>query len=112
MGALNFLLVWAGYWVLSYGVATVRGCNVSFSQIGVPGKFQGCNPDQPGASDTSNAAAPGTGVFGPSGTGKGLNTPTQTSVTSVAQAQSILANPKSTAAQKQAATDFLYSEYG
>lgn len=59
MGALTFGLTYVGYWLLAYGVATVRGCNVTLVQIGWPGRFAGCNSDSggsdPGASATSLA---------------------------------------------------------
>ena len=55
MTALSFLIAWAGYSVMTWGIATVRSCNVTWSQVSIPGKFVGCNPD--GASG-SNGTPP------------------------------------------------------
>lgn len=55
MPLLSFAITWMGYTLLVWGVATVRGCNVSFSAVAFPGKFTGCNPDQ-GSTDTTTAA--------------------------------------------------------
>lgn len=49
MPVLSFGIAWFGYTLLAYGVATVRGCNVTFTSIAWPGKWTGCNPDAPGA---------------------------------------------------------------
>jgi hypothetical protein len=57
MGALTFLTAWVGYWMLTYGVATVRGCNVTLTEIGWPGKFQGCTPDG-GSGGSSGGVSP------------------------------------------------------
>ncbi len=56
MGAPTFLAVWTGYWMLTYGVATVRGCNVSLTEIGWPGKYKGCNGDSAASAASANAA--------------------------------------------------------
>jgi hypothetical protein len=56
MPLLTFGIAWFGYALLSWGVATVRGCNVTFTQVAWPGKFAGCHPD--GGGSTANAPAP------------------------------------------------------
>lgn len=59
MPALGFLVTYVGYWAFAYGLATVRGCNVSFVGIGWPGsaKWTGCNPDP-----SSGGSIPGSQV--------------------------------------------------
>lgn len=59
MPLLSFAIAWVGYSLLTWGVATVRGCNVNFTQVAWPGKFTGCSPD--GAA----ATAPATTYRGP-----------------------------------------------
>ena len=49
-----------GYTLLVWGVATVRGCNVSFTNVAWPGKFTGCNPDTGSSSNVNSDAGPGT----------------------------------------------------
>lgn len=58
MGAVAFLLVWYGYSVFVDGLATVRGCNVSWSDLAIPGRWaqsNGCSADA-GADDGSQYA--------------------------------------------------------
>ena len=45
MGALTYLLTWTGYSLLALGLGTVRGCNVTWTQIAWPGRWSGCHPD-------------------------------------------------------------------
>ena len=71
MGALTYLVTWAGYSVFALGIANVRGCNVTWTAISWPGRFSGCHPDSGGSgggapskpivrtSDTSPGIAPG-----------------------------------------------------
>jgi hypothetical protein len=51
--------------MLTYGVATVRGCNVTLTQIGWPGKYKGCNPDAPGSVSQPDPTIPGVGSAKP-----------------------------------------------
>lgn len=83
MGAMTFLLAWTGYWVMTYGIATVRGCNVTLVQIGWPGRYTGCHPDV-GSNSTSGS------------TSAAFNNATD-------NANKVLSNPNSTAAEKQGA---------
>lgn len=57
MPLLTFGMAWFGYSLLAWGVATLRGCNVTWTQIAWPGKWSassGCNADS-GGSTTGNA---------------------------------------------------------
>jgi hypothetical protein len=61
---LSFGIAWMGYALLTWGVATIRGCNVTFGQVAFPGKFTGCNPDQ-GAATGLSVTPPPSGASGP-----------------------------------------------
>ncbi len=64
MGALTFLLTWVGYTTMTYGLALVRGCNVTFSEIALPkgflgmnkGGYTGCHGDTSSANQNSTVA--------------------------------------------------------
>ena len=77
---LSFAIAWVGYTLLAYGVATVRGCNVTFKAIAWPGEWAssgGCNPDasiQPGGAG-SNQFTPGTKPTTQVPLGNGKTTP-------------------------------------
>ena len=69
MPVLSFLMAWTGYSLFTWGVATIRSCNVNWTQVAWPGKFTGCNPDGAlGAqynkiqSGQTNVAPPGAGT--------------------------------------------------
>ena len=65
MPVLSFLMAWTGYALFTWGVATVRSCNVTFTQVAWPGKFTGCNPD--GSSGAQLGVAPLGGKNTPAG---------------------------------------------
>lgn len=69
MGAVNALLIWTGYWLLAYGVATVRSCNVKLLDIALPGHYKGCNPD-PSSTGGQTAAQGSAAVVQNAGAGK------------------------------------------
>lgn len=128
-------VLWAGYTVLVFGWSQVRGCNAGLFSLVIPGKFTGCNPDAPATSSPSGTSqgyattptrnavptspqgptynAPGIGSplgygttspFSPRNNGKPCPT-----ITTIAQAQAILASSKYSTACRQAAADYLYT---
>ena len=56
MPFLSFAMAWMGYTLLTWGVATVRGCNVTFMEVAWPGKYVGCDPDAPGTAVPAGSA--------------------------------------------------------
>ena len=97
MIGLGFGVFFAGYTLLAYGWSQLRGCNASFISLAWPSPngFPGCNPDPPNPSNPGNL-------------GKGAATTGGVTIKNAAQAQKILADPKSTKAQKQSAAAWEY----
>ncbi len=106
MTPIGIGVLWLGYSVLVYGWSQLRGANVGLFTLMWPGKYNG----KP-AMDSGSPAGGSSAQAAPVPTHNAI-TGAGPTITSPAEAQSVLANPKSTKAQKQAASDYLYMSAG
>lgn len=68
MAGLGFIGLGVGYWLLAYGWSQIRSCNAGFFEIGWPGAFKGCNPDNPqGSANGPPPGKPSVGNSNPTG---------------------------------------------
>ncbi len=103
MTPIGIGVLWLGYSVLAYGWSQLRGANVGLFTLMWPGKYDG-KPNLDSGRSSASQAPPVPTHNAVAGSGATITSPTQ--------AQSVLANPKSTKAQKQAASDYLYMSAG
>lgn len=104
MVGIGFAILGAGYTLAVYGWSQLRSSNATLVQLAWPGAFVGANPDKGSPPKTSGTTT--TGSSSTTATSSGVT------ITSNAQAQAILANPKSTTAEKDAAAVYAYTGAG